>query len=32
MLRTSSASSFSIWGCVLRVVLRDVYFEGPNRV
>jgi hypothetical protein len=22
--------SFSIWGCV--VVLREVYFEGPNRV
>ena len=25
-------SSFSIWGCIWRVVLRDVYFEGPNRV
>ena len=25
-------SSFSIWSCVFKVVLRKVNFEGPNRV
>ena len=25
-------SSFSIWAAFCRVVLREVYFEGPNHV